>query len=858
MAITSEEQAAWQSATQKNLTLSFVLKNGTTKVIDNSGIVAESMSLRQTISDNATNIFGNVYASQFNVRVFDDGTRLKGATLTATLSVTLENVNGYLVDSNGNRIIDSNGNYLMVSSGEDVTYSKQLGVFEVESDKLTSDGIFRDLVCYDSLSGVLGADCLEWHTGITYPTTVKNYRNAFFAYLNLEEEEITLPNDSLQIMEYVPKKISGAEIISSILMVNGCWGYLGMDNEFHYALPHTTPDHVISDNSFIQGSFAFEEFTTSEYSGVIIKNNIITTITETDTETGESTSYEDVREQKVIAGDDTGSIITMQDNVLLHGKSDAELQLVGTSILNALDGFTYTPASISFPPYMGIELGEVFQVTVPKGTYTFPVLDRTLSGITGLRDVFTAQGVEYSTENTNSMRTLMSQYQAQDVSLSDLIGRYNRMASNADRIASVTSQYLWHVQNVIYYRSTDTAVNNAKTYYELVGTVFTPIETPVGNPSEEGWYEAFADTGVHITEIPKEEFVEDPMNGGGNLLARSNGVAVRNGLRELATFGETTIIGADQAGGFTVEANQSQNTTADVFKSVYRYPTWVLTREPTGSIEIRFYERINGTTPTTRIATFACTLGIMSSNTVTYNSKTCDVTYDGYKTFTFVSPDETETDGFDYSIHYQFLYTSANLGFDNVADNSASMAIGTGLQTTSGNQLVVGQYNDPNNDYVFAVGYGSESFPGDRFGVDALGNVYMYGNLTRENRVLWAGTPSLMVASTTITLGSNNGFNPLSAQSNGYLLVWSAYVNGAAADYDWSYYFVPKYHVLLSGTGGVDIPIAQASTDGNGQKWAVKYLYITEDSNKNTYIKGYAGNGTGNAANYCLRAVLGI
>jgi len=49
------------------------------------------------------------------------------------------------------------------------------------------------------------------------------------------------------------------------------------------------------------------------------------------------------------------------------------------------------------------------------------------------------------------------------------------------------------------------------------------------------------DTGAHITEIPREDFEADPSNGGGNLLARSNGIAVRDGLSELAQFGADGI-----------------------------------------------------------------------------------------------------------------------------------------------------------------------------------------------------------------------------------------------------------------------------------------------------------------------------
>lgn len=65
-----------------------------------------------------------------------------------------------------------------------------------------------------------------------------------------------------------------------------------------------------------------------------------------------------------------------------------------------------------------------------------------------------------------------------------------------------------------------------------------------GNTNQYFWHtESGTDTGAHITEIPRERFLADPDNGGGNLLARSNGIAVRDGLTELATFGAdgTTI-----------------------------------------------------------------------------------------------------------------------------------------------------------------------------------------------------------------------------------------------------------------------------------------------------------------------------
>lgn len=75
---------------------------------------------------------------------------------------------------------------------------------------------------------------------------------------------------------------------------------------------------------------------------------------------------------------------------------------------------------------------------------------------------------------------------------------------------------------------------------KVVNTVKTVAEKAykiAGNTDQFFWVtESGTDTGAHITEIPREDFLADPDNGGGNLLARSNGIAVRDGMSELATF----------------------------------------------------------------------------------------------------------------------------------------------------------------------------------------------------------------------------------------------------------------------------------------------------------------------------------
>lgn len=56
------------------------------------------------------------------------------------------------------------------------------------------------------------------------------------------------------------------------------------------------------------------------------------------------------------------------------------------------------------------------------------------------------------------------------------------------------------------------------------------------------------DNGAHVTAIPQEAFEADPQNGGGNTLMTTNGVAVRDGLVELAIFSQSGVEFGDRSG----------------------------------------------------------------------------------------------------------------------------------------------------------------------------------------------------------------------------------------------------------------------------------------------------------------------
>lgn len=101
-------------------------------------------------------------------------------------------------------------------------------------------------------------------------------------------------------------------------------------------------------------------------------------------------------------------------------------------------------------------------------------------------------------------------------------------------------------------RQANIATEKAETVEKKVSVVQKIADTAMkiaGNTTQYFWHtQEGTDTGAHITEKPQEEFLDDPQNGGGNLLMRSNGLAVRDGLTELATFSGTGMTVNDSDG----------------------------------------------------------------------------------------------------------------------------------------------------------------------------------------------------------------------------------------------------------------------------------------------------------------------
>ena len=200
-----------------------------------------------------------------------------------------------------------------------------------------------------------------------------------------------------------------------------------------------------------------------------------------------------------------------------------------SALATHLIGYTYRPADINLS--LGdprIEGNDVLSVTDADGSiFVVPCHSVTHIYDGGLRSVIKA----IDATNVNNDIGVLTPMQIAMASLRSRVVKAETIAQQGKSIAEDTNQYFWFIQEG--------------------GTV----------PQGVG-------TGAHITEIPQEDFLSDPENGGGNFLARSNGVALRVGLTELLTLARDGI-SFDSSTPFTIGTEEAYITFSPVNNKIY-------------------------------------------------------------------------------------------------------------------------------------------------------------------------------------------------------------------------------------------------------------------------------------------------
>lgn len=330
-----------------------------------------------------------------------------------------------------------------------------------------------------------------------------------------------------------------------------------------------------------------------------------------------------------------------------------------------------------------------------------------------------------------------------------------------------------------------------------------------GNTNQYFWMTSTGtDTGAHITEIPQSAFLANPQ--GGNLLARSNGIAVRDGLTELATFGaDGATIGLDgtyqtyiYAGGFTVSDGTGYNAFSMEPSDVS------MSRGYSKNVKLGpAYPDAKGWYKNSETATIPIT-----QCAVTFTEKS----YTPYTTVTYT----------DSTFAVGETKTVGNAKIGRLTENKFFIS----PRTQSGSTFLTFTYTMPASATTAKLNFSGANMP------------------------LFTSTGNWMRNTDAINLSE-----PISMQLTGIVIAWSEYADGATKDYGWKYTYIPKNSVLLNENMGVICgPFATTGFGYVGNK----YLYITDSR-----ITGHANNiATGTASSgikydnshWVLRYVWGV
>ena len=241
---------------QKTLILEFYRNKEDSEpelVVSNTNIISESMVLNEALCDEETLEFGSVFASRFEIDIFNVDADLMGYYLKVYMTIS------------------------------DTSYKMPLFNGVVESAKLKNNRKQRHILAYDDIYNILDTDVTSWYLSLanensTMSYTIKDFRELLMNYLGLDFEEKTLVNDNfLMFIQTDKQDITARDLLHDVCEINGCFGRISRGNKFifqeinlinyHYPSYELYPINSMYPGSFVDSGqiYDIDEYIEVEY-----------------------------------------------------------------------------------------------------------------------------------------------------------------------------------------------------------------------------------------------------------------------------------------------------------------------------------------------------------------------------------------------------------------------------------------------------------------------------------------------------------------------------------------------------------------------------------------------------------------
>lgn len=401
----SLKEKYWDSATDKQMVISVV---GTNQKIDNSMLEIGTFALEESLCSESELKFGACEANcvKFTAR------NTAGNIIGKTISIE-ETIDG--------------------DSKNPMPY----GVFKVASDVPTADRTKRQITAYDAMYDIINTDVKSWYAGLSFPMTLKQFRNSFFAHLGIAQVETSLVNDSMTVNKTIvatqtddssavteESAISGKTVVTAICEINGCFGNINREGKFEYVFLkaitsalYPAEDLFPSDNLF--PSDANTESMTGHYITFDYEDFQSKAITQLEIKTSEDNAG-------AIVGT-AGNNYSITGNFLVSDKTGAELEQIANNLLPIMAQAAYTPIkSCTCVGNPCLTLGEPIRFNTTREIVETYLLQRTLTGVQSKRDSISAQGTQTHSAKVNSIRDTIESVER----------RTGKLERNADHLQS--------------------------------------------------------------------------------------------------------------------------------------------------------------------------------------------------------------------------------------------------------------------------------------------------------------------------------------------------------------------------------------------------------------------------------------
>lgn len=390
----SDYNELFSSLPQKALLLKF--SDGT--IITNDKIVSESLELEESLCSDTKLKYGSCESSRFSIRVVNDEISFKD--LWVDVYMFIKENDGVLATNDNKKFITNQSQHFKVVEGT----NGKLGRFKVKSDKPTGDRVYRDLECYDAMQDLINVDVAAWYNGLTFPISLKNFRDSLFQYLDFRQVETTLINDSYSIKGgYTTNSLSSRDVLASICEINGVFGHINRDGRFDYvSLPSSD---TVTLEWYHRGTGSYEDYETENITKVI--------------------SYTADGTVGCEVGVD-GNTYTFENNLIVYGDEGSAAQTTAlTNLLNQIKDFTYRPFSVRTYGNPLMDLGTNLIVNTHRQTVNSFVMNRFLSGIQSMKDEYYAYGDKVYPEEINRIKTIIERTAGKTASIEANINEMN-------------------------------------------------------------------------------------------------------------------------------------------------------------------------------------------------------------------------------------------------------------------------------------------------------------------------------------------------------------------------------------------------------------------------------------------------